>query len=237
MEAILEIKNFDFNYGNKKILDDISFSVSCGEIVGLLGENGAGKTTLIDSIYGFHGDMRSIKVFSNTSSINNPILKKKISYVQDTPNLLDYLTAKQYLNFICYIEQENKSKKSEEIDELISQFHLKDSYSSKLLKDYSFGMKKKIQLISEIILHKEFLMIDEPTNGLDISMIILLKELIRKENNINKTTILISSHNTKFLQDICHRVLIFDDKKIVKDMILSEGVDLETEFLKIKNIG
>lgn len=235
MEYIIDVENFKFSYGDKVILENVNFHVKQGEIIGLLGENGAGKTTLIDCLYGFHGEIETIKILSHVPDLNDTLMKKNISYIQDTPNMLDYLTAKQYLNFICNIEKEDKKEKSEEIESFIKLFHLEESYSTKLMKDYSFGMKKKIQFISEIFLHKKLLMIDEPTNGLDISMIILLKETLRNENKKYHTTMLISSHNTQFLQDVCNRVLVFDDKQLVKDILISKQIDLESEFLRIKN--
>lgn len=181
MKSIIEVNEFNFQYGSKKVLEDVSFHVEEGELIGLLGENGSGKTTLLDCLYGFHGEMKSIKVFDTTPMIDSQIMKAKVSYIQDSPNLLNYLTAQQYLSFICKIEKLNYQEKIEEIMQLIKLFNLEEEFDRKLLKDYSFGMKKKIQMIGEFFLHKPFMIIDEPTNGLDVRMIILLKDLIRKE--------------------------------------------------------
>lgn len=231
METIVKVDGLHFSYGSKQVLNDINFEIGKAEIIGLLGENGSGKTTLLDCLYGFHEGNKAIHVLSVSPTIDNPIIKKRVSYIQDTPALLDYLTAKQYLQFLCDLENISYQNKKDEIVELIRRFDITEDYTNKLLKDYSFGMKKKIQVIGEFLLHKELIIIDEPTNGLDVRMIMLLKELIREGNKTHHTTFVISSHNTTFLEDICNRVLLFHDKKMIKNLKLNESMNLETEFI------
>lgn len=233
MENIIDIKNFDFYYGQRKILNNISFSIQKGEIVGLLGENGSGKTTLMDSLYGFHGRFENIQVCSTYPEIDNKTIKHLVSYIQDTPNLLDYLTAAQYLKFLSKIEQIDFNKKTNEIEQLIYAFDLKKEYQTKLLKNYSFGMKKKIQIIGEFLLNKDLILIDEPTNGLDIRMIIKIKNLIKTYSESYKTTFVISSHNINFLQTVCSRVLLFHNGQIMKDINTAQDIDLESQFVSI----
>lgn len=233
MENLVIVENLSFTYGSNIILDNLSFSIREGEIVGLLGENGVGKTTLLDCIYGMHGKMNGIRVLSNTPFLDSVNIKENVSYVQDSPNLLDYLTAKQYLSFMCNIEKVNFQEKKKEIFNLLDEYDLKNDYEIKLLKDYSFGMKKKIQLIGELIMHKKLLIIDEPTNGLDVKMVILLKRKIIQENKNRAITILVSSHNTSFLKDVCDRVLLLTVDKKVKNIIINDTMNLEDEFLKI----
>lgn len=234
METIIDINNLSFSYGNKLILDKLCFNIHKGEIIGLLGENGSGKTTFLDCLYGFHGEEKSIRIFSTTPAMDNNIIKQRVSYIQDTPNLLDYLTAEQYILFICHLENIDFDEKRNEIINLIKTFDLFDEYKTKLIKEYSFGMKEKIQIIGELFLHKDLLMIDEPTNGLDIRMIISLKKIIKDERSERGSTLLVSSHNTQFLEDVCDRVLLFDKQRIAKDIILTRGLNLESEFLNIK---
>lgn len=136
------------------------------------------------------------------------------------------------MSFICNIEKIDFKNVEGEIKELIVLFNLQDDYSNKLMKDYSFGMKKKIQIISNFILHKELMIIDEPTNGLDIRMILLIKDLIQKENKERQTTFIISSHNTSFLQDMCDKVLLFNHKKIDQTLIINSETNLDSEFIK-----
>lgn len=231
-KTIIEIENFNFSYGDNLVLEDINFDVKKGEIIGLLGENGSGKTTLLNSIYGINGYTENIKVFSEYPELDNKVIKNKVSYIQDTPQLLDYLTAKQYLSFICNIENIAYEGLKDNIMNLINVFNLENDYTNKLIKDYSFGMKKKIQIIGDLILHRDIVIIDEPTNGLDIRMIILIKDLIHKENQLNKTTFIISSHNTKFLKDVCNKVLLFNNKKIERIIEIDLEMDLDFEFIK-----
>lgn len=234
MEKVINVKDFSFCYGVKKVLNNINISIKEGEIIGLLGENGAGKTTLLNCIYGILGKFDEINVLSTTPCIDNEIIKTNISYIEDTPNLLDYLTADQYLHFICKIEDIDFNNIKNEINTLILKFNLEMDYSNKLLKDYSFGMKKKIHFIGNLIQKKKIILIDEPTNGLDIGMVILLKKLIKEKSVKEHTTMLISSHNTGFLKDICDRVLLFNKGEIIKDICIDEQTNLELEFLKMK---
>lgn len=235
MEPLIDVNDFSFSYGLKTVLENVHFKVFVGEVIGLLGENGSGKTTFLDSLYGFHGKQESIKIFCTMPEIDNQLIKNKVSYVQDTPNLLDYLTAEQYIKFICFIEKISFNDYKKEIMRFINLFDLGEEFNMKILKNYSFGMKKKIQIIGELFLHKEVIIIDEPTNGLDIKMIILLKKLLQDQKSCH-TTLIISSHNTRFLEEICTRVLLFNNKTIEKEIDINNGVDLEEEFLKIKNM-
>lgn len=237
MNEIININHFTFSYDTKIILNDINIQVFEGEIVGLLGENGAGKTTLLNCIYGFLGEQKEIKILSSTPCLDNEIIKNNVGFIEDTPVLLDYLTADQYLRFICKIENISIDKVQNKIDELILKFKLKEEYTNKLLKDYSFGMKKKIHFIGNLIKDNSILLIDEPTNGLDITAIIYLKQIIKNLSQKNKTTILISSHNLDFINAVCNRVLIFNNGRINKDLSLNENINLEQEFLDTKLKG
>ena len=169
--------------------------------------------------------------------MDNEIIKNNVGFIEDTPVLLDYLTADQYLRFICKIENISIDKVQNKIDELILKFKLKEEYTNKLLKDYSFGMKKKIHFIGNLIKDNSILLIDEPTNGLDITAIIYLKQIIKNLSQKNKTTILISSHNLDFINAVCNRVLIFNNGRINKDLSLNENINLEQEFLDTKLKG
>ena len=104
MENVIDVNDFSFFYGDKPVLEHVSFHIAKGEIIGLLGENGSGKTTFLDSLYGFHGKQEAILILSTNPVIDNQMIKENVSYIQDTPNLLDYLTAEQYIKFICHIE-------------------------------------------------------------------------------------------------------------------------------------
>lgn len=233
MNDLINIEDFSFRYGKSQVLNHINFTIYEHEIIGLLGENGSGKTTFLDCLYGFHGAMQTIELFSTHPSLDNPSIKQNVSYIQDTPNLLDYVTAEQYIKFICQIEKIDYEVRLHEVQGMIDLFDLTNDYKRKLIKYYSFGMKKKIQLIGEFLLHRRLIMIDEPTNGLDVKMIIHLKELIKKEYEKRPTTFLISSHNINFLEDVCHRVCLFHHHEIVKTLVMSKDVDLETAFLDV----
>ncbi len=230
MNEIINVMNFNFSYGSHQVLNGLNFTAQKGEVVGLLGENGSGKTTFLNSLCGFNGKQNSIEVLGTIPTLDNDSIKQNISYILDTPNLLDYLTAHQYLDFLLKVENIKYKSVEDDIIMLLKSFDIESEYDTKLLKNYSFGMKKKIQIIGELILRKPLLIIDEPTNGLDIKMIILLKNLLKKQNKDFNSTIIVSSHNASFLEDVCGRVVLFGEKKIVKNIVMEKDVDLEYEF-------
>lgn len=234
MSTIITVEDFTFSYHVKNILRNVNISINEGDIVGLLGENGAGKTTLLNCLYGTLGKHEEIRILSTIPDLDNEMIKNNVAFIEDEPNLLGYLTAEQYLKFICRIEEIDHGAMEDSIRKLILKFALEDAYHSKLLKNYSFGMKKKIHFIGNLLQDKKLFLIDEPTNGLDVGMIISLKEMLIEKNKKANTTMLISSHNTAFLKDICHKVLLFEEGEIVKTIDIEENTDLEREFLNMK---
>jgi len=228
----LIVNNLDFSYRNELTLKNVSFMIKKGEVVGLLGVNGSGKTTLLNCIYGFLNPKNTITLLGQTPSLDSVTIKNNVAYIQDSPSLLEYLTAEQYIKFLFSINSLNYVENQNKILRLLEIFSLKKNYRNKLIKEYSFGMKKKLHLVSEILLCKEFIIIDEPTNGLDIESIFNLKKIIREINSEYDTTMLISSHNVNFLMETCNRALICSNNTITRDIQLDKSINLEEEFLK-----
>ena len=236
--VIVQIENLSFGYTEKKIIKDLSLRIRKNEIVGLLGVNGSGKTTLLNLIVGLFGVNEKVRMFNKTVNLNDDNFKKRFAYITDEDTVLSYLTAKEYLNFIVDIYKLNKSDSESKIKELIKYFKLENDYDNKLIKDFSKGMKKKIQIIGSLIYNPEFLIIDEVTNGLDIEMIYLLREIL-KRMMYQGTTILIASHDLNFISELCNRVLIFSEGTIKADLDMKEEKrqSIEIEFMRIIQSG
>lgn len=228
----LIVNDLQFSYRNERTLRDVNFKIEKSEVIGLLGVNGSGKTTLLNCIYGFLDPKNSITLLGQSPSLDNVIIKRDVSFIQDSPSLLEYLTAEQYLKFLFNINSLNYDEHKDNIFRLLEIFSLVKYYKNKLIKEYSFGMKKKLHLISEISLNKKFIIIDEPTNGLDIESIYNLKKIIKEVNSDYDTTMLISSHNVNFLTETCTRALICSNNTISRDIILDVSTNLEEEFLR-----
>ena len=229
MKYDIFIKNFNFKYTNKYVLNNINIQIKKGNCVGLLGSNGSGKTTLINCILGELKGEGNIEVLGKKPDIYSNKFKENIGVVLDNDILLDYLTLNELYIGRIYNIKENDLK--EKIDYWIKFFKMDDD-RNRVLKFFSHGMRKKTQIISSLINNPKLIIIDEPTNGLDVEMIYLLKNIIKDLKN-KEITILISTHIISFLEDVCDEVLIIDRgilKRKVNLMDLNEN--LEEIFIK-----
>lgn len=209
---MLKIRNLSKYFGNIKAVDDISFDVYDGEIFGFLGPNGAGKTTTIKIISGILKPDSGNIFLDDIDIIKKPVeSKKKISYIPDEPFVYDYLTAREFLNFISEIYEIPDS--DTKINHLLEFFNLKE-YENQLLKNYSHGMKQKL-LIASIILRKPRLMLfDEPTVGLDPLSVKKFKEIL-KELTDEGISIFMSTHILELAEKLCNRIAIIYRGRII----------------------
>lgn len=226
MKKDISIKNFSFAYTNDYVLKDITIDVFKGECVGLIGSNGSGKTTLINCILGELNGSGYVSVLEMTPCIYSISFKKKIGIIPDNDLLADYLTLYEYLYFVCRLYDIPDNEIENSINHWITFFKLQD-YKNRLLKYFSHGMRKKVQIMSAIIHKPQLLIIDEPTNGLDIEMIIQLKKVILclKQEGI---TILISTHILDFVENTCDKVAIINNGSIQKFFSLKELEENQT---------
>lgn len=209
---VLEVGNLSKSFGKRKVLNNISFDIYEGEIIGLIGPNGAGKTTFIKSILGFYGfNNGSVKICGYNIKTNLEKALSKIGCIIESPDMYDHLTGRQNLHITELI---NNIQDSNYVDEIIKFVKLEDRINDKV-KKYSLGMKQRLGLANALIKKPKLLILDEPTNGLDPTGIRNLRELLKKISIESHMSILISSHILSEIENICDRIAIIDNGKIV----------------------
>ena len=205
------------NYGAQKAVDDISFTVNKGEIVGFLGPNGAGKSTTMKIITGYlSASAGSTLVCGIPVDENSNETKKKIGYLPEANPLYYDMYVREYLDFITNIHAVKNKK--EKIEAVIKTVGLTVE-ANKKIGQLSKGYKQRVGLAAALIHDPEVLILDEPTTGLDPNQIIEIRELIKKLGT--DKTVLFSSHILQEVQAICDRVIIINKGKIVADDKLS----------------
>lgn len=203
-------------YGAQKAVDDISFTVNKGEIVGFLGPNGAGKSTTMKIITGYlTASTGSATVCGIPVTENSNETKKKIGYLPEANPLYFDMFVREYLDFVTNIH--TVKNKKEKIEEVIKTVGLTVE-ANKKIGQLSKGYKQRVGLAAALIHDPEVLILDEPTTGLDPNQIIEIRELIKKLGA--DKTVLFSSHILQEVQAICDRVIIINKGKIVADDLL-----------------
>lgn len=224
----LVIKNLKKSFDKKEVLKDINFEFEKGHIYGLLGRNGAGKTTFFNCL---NEDM---EVDQGEFYIEDKKVRKieseDIGYVLSTPNVPEFLTAREFLKFFIEI---NKSQIKEEktIDEYFDFMKIEESDRDKLLKDYSHGMKNKMQLLVNIIANSDILLLDEPLTSFDVVVAEEMKQMLK---SIKKDHIIIfSTHIMELALDLCDEIVILnkgilekiDKKELNNDQFKKQIID------------
>lgn len=233
---MIEIKNVTKTYnGEKKAVDDISFTVNDGEIFAFIGHNGAGKTTTIKSIVGIL-DFEQGDILINGKSIKKqPIeCKKEMAYVPDNPDLYENMKAIDFINFICDMYEVDKAERKERIEKYSKMFEMADSLNDEI-SSFSHGMKQKVALISALAHNPKILIMDEPFVGLDPKAVFDMKEIMKQMCEEGKT-IFFSTHILEVAEKLCSRVAIIKQGKIVKVGKMSEikgDESLEQVFLEL----
>lgn len=207
------VSHLSKNYGLQKAVNDISFSIQRGEIVGFLGPNGAGKSTTMKMITGYlQADEGTIEVCGVTVSEKNIDTKSKIGYLPEANPLYTDMYIREYLDFIANVHQ--VPSKNQRISEVIELVGLSPE-SHKKIGQLSKGYKQRVGLAAALVHDPEVLILDEPTSGLDPNQIIEIREVIKKLGE--KKTVLFSSHIMQEVEALCERVIIINKGNIVVD--------------------
>ena len=226
----IEVKNLTRLYGEQKAIDEISFSVQQGEIVGFLGPNGAGKSTTMKILTGCLKPS-SGQAFLNGIDVNaEPLRTKKITgYLPESNPLYGDMYIREYLSFIADIH--HLPEKRKKISESISQVGLLPEAGKKIAQ-LSKGYKQRVGLAAALIHTPEVLILDEPTTGLDPNQIVEIRDVIR--NYGKNRTVLFSSHILQEVEAICDRVIIINQGKIIADDNLGElRREQKGKFIKV----
>lgn len=223
LNIIIKEKKFD-----KRVLENINIQFEKNKIYGLVGLNGSGKTTLINILLGldvnFEGNVEYLEIDKN----------KDVFYIPSDFYLPEYLTGEEYCLYLH--ELKNKVFNKQIFNELCILFKIeKDKH--KLIEQYSYGMKKKVQFIAGILLKCKLYIFDELTSGLDIETILLIEKILRSK----KTTCIVSSHEIDFIERVSDEVLLVNNKTIeyINGNIRTRLTNLskvEEQYEKIKNI-
>ena len=213
----ITVTNLSKNYGAQKVVNNISFAINKGEIVGFLGPNGAGKSTTMKMITGYlQADGGTAQVCGITVHINNNETKSKIGYLPEANPLYVDMYVREYLAFVGSIHNVETSK--QKIEEIINTVGL-TLEANKKISQLSKGYKQRVGLAAALFHNPEVLILDEPTSGLDPNQIIEIREVIKRLGQ-NKT-VLFSSHIMQEVEAICDRVIIINKGNIVADDTLS----------------
>lgn len=211
---MIEISNLTKRYGQKLAVDNVSFHVDRGEILGFLGPNGAGKSTTMNILTGYLSATSGSCRINDVDILEDPIkAKQSIGYLPEQPPLYLYMTVKEYLNFI-YDLKKAKQPRAAHIQEICEIVQITNVYG-RVIKHLSKGYRQRVGLAQALIGNPEVLILDEPTVGLDPKQIIEIRNLIKKLGK--KHTIILSSHILPEIQAVCDKVVVINQGKLVAD--------------------
>ena len=209
---MVEIKNLVKNYGSKNAVDDISFTIKEGEIVGFLGPNGAGKSTTMNIITGYLSATGGSVTVGGKDIFKEPLaVKRQIGFLPEQPPLYIDMTVLEYLSFVFDLKCCDFNKK-EHLNEVMEKVKILD-VQNRLIKNLSKGYKQRVGIAQAIVGNPKFIIFDEPTVGLDPVQIIEIRNLIRSLGK--KHTVILSTHILPEVQAICDRVIIINEGKII----------------------
>lgn len=231
--TVLELKNVSKSFGKRKIIDNISLKVNSGEIFGFLGPNGSGKTTTIKMILRLiDSDEGEIKVNGLDNRKQFEQAMECIGAIVENPDMYKYMSGIDNLKLHARIRNIDEKR----INEVLEMVGLKDRAKDKVGK-YSLGMKQRLGLALTLLHNPKVLILDEPTNGLDPAGIKQLRDILKKISHEENVAVFVSSHILTEMQQMCDRVAVLDNGKIVKieQITNSEEEKIETIELRIKD--
>ncbi len=216
---MIEIQNVSKRYGSKLAVDDISFTINRGEILGFLGRNGAGKSTTMNIITGYLSASSGRVLLDGHDILEEPReVKRRIGYLPEFPPLYDEMTVEEYLRFVCEIKDVKKSQIRPHIDDITELMSITD-HRKRLIKNLSKGYKQRVGMAQAMVGNPDVIILDEPTVGLDPRQIIEIRNLIKDLGKDH--TIVLSSHILHEIADVCERVVIINKGKLVAQDTLS----------------
>jgi len=213
---MLEIKNITKDFFHKTVVDNVSFKLKPGEVLGYLGPNGAGKTTTIRILVGLLEPNSGEILYKGNSILKNlEDYKSKIGYVPEEPHVYHHLTAQEYLEFIGQLRGLKENILEKKINKFLELFELSKNIFNPL-SSFSKGMIQKVLLIASLLHDPDILLFDEPLSGLDVKTVSVFKSVLKKLSSEGKI-IIYSSHILEIVEILCERVIILHKGKILAD--------------------
>ena len=233
---MLKINHFTKTYGEKKAVDDLTLHIRPGEIYGFIGHNGAGKTTTLKSVAGIMQFDSGEILIDGLSIQADPIgCKKKMAYIPDNPDLYEFMTGMQYLNFIGDVFGIPAKERAQRIKELADAFEITGDLNQSI-SAYSHGMKQKLAIISAWIHQPQLILMDEPFVGLDPKAAHTLKGMMRQVCD-RGGAIFFSTHVLEVAEKLCDKVAIIKGGKLIRSGTMEEvkgDTSLESVFLELE---
>ncbi len=234
---MLRIEHLTKTYGDKKAVDDLSLHINPGEIYGFIGHNGAGKTTTIKACCGILKPDSGEIYIDGDSMLRDPLrCKAKLAYIPDNPDLYEFMSGIQFLNFVADVFGVSASDRQERIRKYSAEFELTEDLAESI-GAYSHGMKQKLAVISALIHDPKLIIMDEPFVGLDPKASFNLKEIMRDICN-RGGAIFFSTHVLDVAERLCDKVAIIKNGKLIKAGPMEEvkgDESLESVFLELED--
>jgi ABC-2 type transport system ATP-binding protein len=232
MEPVLKVDDLTKTYKNGRGIMNISFQIEEGDIFGLLGPNGSGKTTTMKIITGLsYADKGSVQILGTDILEDGSKVSNEVGCLIEAPAIYEYLTARENLKLAANYYEDIKKPR---IDDILTQTGL-IKYAEEKVKNFSLGMKQRLGLALALISKPKVVILDEPTNGLDIEGTVEIREIIIKQAKLG-TTFLVSSHIAHEIELMCNKFAIIKEGKLLKTTSMNKALDecgtLEKYFLK-----
>ena len=248
---MIEVKNVTKKYGSFVAVNDISFTINDGEVVGFLGPNGAGKSTTMNMLTGYIEQTEGQIIVNGYDTIKKPNkAKEQMGYMPEGVPLYNDLTVKEFVTYMAELHKIERKQKKDRVQAVLKEVGL-ESMQNKLIKNLSRGQKQRVSLAGTIVFDPKIIILDEPTVGLDPKQITEIRSLIK--NLGKKHTVILSSHILSEVSQICDRVIIINKGKIVaidtpenlenkvstnnSIYVTIEDTDNKVDSMKIENVS
>ena len=210
---MIEVKNVTKKYGSTIAVNNVSFDVKDGEVVGFLGPNGAGKSTTMNMITGFIEPTSGQIIVNGNDILKKPRkAKKEIGYMPETVPLYYELTPKEFVSYMAELKLVKRNERKQEVQKVLKETGLED-VQNKLIRNLSRGYKQRVSMAGALVGNPDVIILDEPTVGLDPKQITEIRNLIKELGK--KHTVILSSHILSEVSQICERVIIINKGKVV----------------------
>ncbi len=233
---MLRIEHLTKTFGEKVAVDDLSLHIAPGEIYGFIGHNGAGKTTTLRSVVGIQSFDKGEILINGISILKDPLTcKRSLAYIPDNPDLYEFMSGIQYLNFIADIFGVSPEERRERIHSLAERFELTSDLAQPIAS-YSHGMRQKLAVISAWLHRPKLVLMDEPFVGLDPKASHLLKQMMRELCD-DGGAIFFSTHVLEVAERLCDKVAIIRRGKLIRAGTMEEvkgDESLEEVFLELE---